>query len=266
MTQSNYPKSYLMITLFISANGPKNSRHGGVGLFFKNSLNAKIRNDLSFDESIVLEILFGHKKIFFTIIYRSPAFSYLSIEFQAFLSNFERLYTGIKAENPHAIFFTGDFNAHCKFWWPGGDTTQEGTQIDELFTKLGLFQVISEPTNFEPLSRASCIDLIITDQPNIILNSGTRPSLDSYCHHQILHCSVNINIPPPPPFKRKIWHYNRANTAAIKRSMNNFPWQQCLSLNMNPNWQVKTFTDTFLNIMFNFIPNDVKTIVPRNPP
>ena len=47
------------------------------------------------------------------------------------------------------MFLTGDFNAHSQFWWPEGDTTDEGTDI-ELFSKLGLSQVISEPTNFEP--------------------------------------------------------------------------------------------------------------------
>ena len=64
-------------------------------------------------------------------------------------------------------------------------TTSEGTKIKELFTKLGLFQLISEPTNFEPHKNPSCIDLVVTDQPNIILDSGTRASLDTYCHHQV---------------------------------------------------------------------------------
>ena len=39
----------------------------------KNSLPVVIRNDLSFEESIVAELKFGRKKIFFTILYRSPA-------------------------------------------------------------------------------------------------------------------------------------------------------------------------------------------------
>ena len=39
------------------------TRHGGVGLFLKNSLPIKIRNDLSFEESIVVELKFGRKKI-----------------------------------------------------------------------------------------------------------------------------------------------------------------------------------------------------------
>ena len=48
--------------------------------------------------------------------------------------------------------------------------------------------------------------------------------------------------------------------------MNSFPWRQHLNTNTNPNWQVKTFTDTFLNIMSNFIPNETKRFVPRDPP
>ena len=126
----------------------------------------------------MVELKFGRKKIFFTVLYRSPAFNHTSPEFQGFLSNFENLYSNIQAENPLATFFTGDFNARSQFWWLHGDTTPEGVEIDELFTKLGLSQIISEPTNFEPNKNPSCIDLVITDQPNLILDSGTRASLD----------------------------------------------------------------------------------------
>ena len=137
--------------------------------------------------------------------------------------------------------------------------------IEELFTNLGLSQVISEPTNFEHRKNPSCVDLLVTDQPNTILDSGTPASLDSYCHHQIIYCRVNFKI-PPLPFERKIWHYNRADSAAIKRSMTNFPWRQHLNINTDPNWQAQTFTDTLLNIMSNFIPNETKRFVPRDPP
>ena len=239
---------------------------GGVGLFYKNSLPVIVRDDLSFDESIVVELKLGRKKIFFTVLYRTPAFNHNSPEFRDFLSNFENLYSNIKTENPFAVFFTGDFNAHSQFWWPNGDTTPESTEIEELITNLGSFQLISESTNFEPHKNPSCIDLVVTDQPSIILDSGTRASLDSYCHHQIVHCKVNFRIPPPLPFERKIWQFNRENAVAIKRSMNSFPWRQHLNTNNNPNWQVKTFTDIFLNIMSNFVPNETKRFVPREPP
>ena len=48
--------------------------------------------------------------------------------------------------------------------------------------------------------------------------------------------------------------------------MTKFPWLQHLSLNNDPNWKVKTFTDILLNIMSNFVPNKTKKIVPRDPP
>ena len=128
------------------AYNPANNRHCGVGLFFKNSLPVIVCDHLSFDESIVVELKFGRKEIFFIVLYRTPAFKHTSPEFQAFLINFENLYSNIKTENPFAIFSTGDFNAHSQFWWPDGDTTPEGTEIEELITKLGLSQLISEPT------------------------------------------------------------------------------------------------------------------------
>ena len=227
---------------------------------------SKLRNDLSFNESIVAELNFGRKKFFFTVLYRSPAFNHTSSEFNLFLSNFTNLYSKIKNENPYASFCTGDFYGHSQFWWPGGDTTAEGREIENLICSLGLSQLISEPTNFEPNKNPSCIDLVMTDQPNLVLDSGTRASLDSFCHHQITYCKVNVNIPPPPPFERKIWHYDRANIPLLKRSMSCFPWLQHLNINQDPNWQVKTFTKYFLNITVNFIPNETRIIIPRDPP
>ena len=105
------------------------------------------------------------------MLYRSPAFKFGSQEFEEFLTNFRNLYSKIKAEKPFATFFTGDFNGHSQFWWPVGDTTPESREIEDLFTSLNLSPIISEPTNFEPGQNPSCIDLIVTDQPNLIIDS-----------------------------------------------------------------------------------------------
>ena len=67
-----------------------------------------------------------------------------------FLSNFKNLYSKIKTENPFAMFFAGDFNGKSHLWWTDGDETPEGRELDDMFTSLGLSQVISEPTNFDP--------------------------------------------------------------------------------------------------------------------
>ena len=70
---------------FISCNNSQNQRHGGVGLLYKNSLPIKLRNDLAFQESIVVELTFGNKKIFFTVLYRNPTYKSGSVEFNYFL-------------------------------------------------------------------------------------------------------------------------------------------------------------------------------------
>ena len=70
------PETLINDYTFVPANNPANVRHGGVGLFFKNSLPIIDRNDLSIDESIVIELKFGRKKVFCTVLYRSPAFSH----------------------------------------------------------------------------------------------------------------------------------------------------------------------------------------------
>ena len=48
--------------------------------------------------------------------------------------------------------------------------------------------------------------------------------------------------------------------------MSNFPWNQHLNLNHDPNWQSKEFNKIFLNIMSNFIPHESKKILPRDNP
>ena len=120
------PDSLLNDYTFIAVNHPDNVTHGGVGLFYKNSLPLKLQNDLAFRESIVVELKFGRKKIFFTLLYRSPSFKYSSIEFNDFISNFNVLHTKIQAENPYAFFYIGDFNGHSQFWWSDGGNTPKG--------------------------------------------------------------------------------------------------------------------------------------------
>ena len=77
-----------------------------------------VRRELSFSESLVVELKFGRENIFFTVLYRSPSFAHNSRKFQDFMENFRNLHSKVIAENPFAIFFTGDFNGHSQTWRP----------------------------------------------------------------------------------------------------------------------------------------------------
>ena len=163
------------------------------------------------------------------------------------------------------MFFTGDFNAQSQTWYPDGDSNLEGVDLDNLFSDLNLTQIISEPTHFmRDTCNPTCIDLIVTDQPNLILNSGVRDSLDVTVKHKIIFCKINFKIPPPPNYSRKFWHFERASENSIKAAVSLYPWEERLR-DLNPNRQVDILNQTILNIMSNFIPNEVKTVNPREP-
>ena len=98
-------------------------------------------------------------------------------EFDLFLADFENLYTNISKNN---------FNGHSLSWWPNG----EGHSLNNLSTTLDRSQLISEPTNFKDNKFPSCIYLIICDQPNVVMESGVRPSPDNICKHQMTFCNL----------------------------------------------------------------------------
>ena len=104
---------------FISSDHPSGDKKGGVGIFYKETLPLKYnRDDLSFEECIVVELRFGRKKICFTVLYRNPTNKPNSPEFLNFVHKFEdHLHKKIKEEKPYTVFYTGDFNAHSFNWW-----------------------------------------------------------------------------------------------------------------------------------------------------
>ena len=127
--------------------------------------------------------------------------------------------------------------------------------------------MINEPTHFfRNGCTPSCIDIILTDQPNLVMSSGVRPSLDPTVKHQMTFCKLNFKIPPPPNYQRQIWHFNRANMVSIKKAMSIFPWKTNLLRLQNPTDQVTLLNKTIINIMSNFVPNEFKTFRPSEPP
>ena len=77
-------------------------------------------------------------------------------------------------------------------------------QSIELVTlKYGLHQISIESTYVLDNS-SSCIDLIFTSQPNLVVDSGVYPSLHANCHHQIVYAKFNLKIHFTLPYERKI--------------------------------------------------------------
>ena len=115
-------------------------------------------------------------------------------------------------------------------------------------------------------SSKSCIDLIFTDQPNLVIETGVHPSLHEQCHHQIVHRKLSASNIAVPPYTRRIWYYDKADFANVMKSIEMFCWQEHLDKIACLNDQVKLLNEVLLNIYSNYIPNQVKTIRLRQAP
>ena len=131
-----------------------------------------------------------------SLIYRSP--SQNNDEFHLFLTNLERLFSDINKRKRTLSVVTGDFDARSSYWWSYDTNSTEGANLFSLTSLNDFFQLINEPTRFQNNSYSS-IDLILTDQPNLSVNTGVHSSLHPNCHHQIVHSSFNLNVYYPSP-------------------------------------------------------------------
>ena len=245
-------------------NLPENTTHGGVILYCKEYLAVKHRVDLQkFENFVVAEFSISNKKVFIVVVYRRYSLSQDEVEL--FFQKLNEVITDINNENPHLILLTGDLNAHNSTWFNGDATDHFGTSTQAIFDKHNLTQLVNQPTYITNNSR-TCIDLVVTDQPNLVLNCEIHPSLHPNCHHQINYVKININCPPPPPFPRRVWHYNRANSEAIRGALLQYEWERILGNMTSIDEQVEKFNAVLSNVAKNFIPHDDIIVKPKDPP
>ena len=130
----------------------------------------------------------------------------------------------ITENKPFLTILLGDFNAKHN-WCSDDRPTQEGCKIDNVGSQFLLSQIIKGLTHISQ-SFSSCIDLIFTNQPNLVTDSGVHPSLHSNYHHQIVYAKFDLKIIYPPPCERHIWHYNQSKPELIRKALEIFTWQR----------------------------------------
>ena len=75
-------------------------------------------------------------------------------------------------------------------------------------------QLIIEPIHILE-NMSSCIDLIFSNQPNTVLDSGVHSSLHSKCHYQLIYSRICLKIEYPLPYTCEIWDFIKAKTVLI---------------------------------------------------
>ena len=137
----------------------------------------------------------------------------------------------------------------------GGPLTNKVRKVTAILNSStsGYTQLINSATHVIGNS-SSCIDLIFTQQPNLVTSSGVHASLHNNCHHQITFAHINLLIEYPPTYHRLIWDYSNADILNIRRSTSSINWSHLFSDN-HIDIQVSIFEECVLNVFKNCVPN-----------
>ena len=80
------------------------------------------------------------------------------------------------------------------------------------------------PIQLSILNTSSCIDLIFTNQPNLVTGSGVHPSLHPKCHHQIVFVKLSLKVEYSLLYVRLIWDHKNTDIPSINRAIDIFDW------------------------------------------
>ena len=195
------------------ADHPNNVKRGGICAYIRELLPVWCLSNTYLQESLILKISINIRKDYVVSLYRS--LSQTPDEFGSFINNLQKLIANIYSRKADFVLMIGDFHAKSYKWSINDTTTPEGDQLESITSLYRMKQIISEPSHTLQHS-SSCIDLIFTNQPNIVMDSRVDSPLHSKCHHEIIYSKLNLKIVYPPLYIRKIWNYNRAETDLIK--------------------------------------------------
>ena len=206
----------------IRADNPSYLKTGSVYIYVKEPLTIKVLSINNLHECLVCEFFLNCHRSYIVSLYRSPSQS--SDNYDHFIITFEQLIVHLNSFKPHLLLITGDFNARSSSLWSSDVDNIEGIRLKSITSFHRLHQIINESTHILP-SSSYCIDLIFTNQPNMITDIGVHPSLHQNCYHQIIFTKINMTIFYPTPYERLVLDYSNTNVEAINLTIESFNWE-----------------------------------------
>ena len=149
---------------------PSNKKRGGVCINYKASLPLRVIDICFLQECTIFEMMIGDKQCNFVVLYRSP--SQNQDVFDSFSKTLKITLDKLMLNNTFMLLdLTGDLNAKSKNWYPLDRTTCEGNIIETITSHSGLHQLTHDLIHILE-KPSSCIDLIFTSQPNMLVKFG----------------------------------------------------------------------------------------------
>jgi len=265
---SSIPDQLLSIAGFLPPIRNDRNRHGGgVLIYCADHLPVVPRPDLSTApyESTWVEI--KHKpneKILIGVFYRPP--NQRAADRDQFLLHLNQVVSAVIQENPKSVLIMGDFNDRCTEWNGSHFTSELGTKLYEMVADNGLTQIIDSPTHLDNAGRPQhLLDLLITDSPDLILDSQVLPPIGS-CKHCPTFCKLAISLPKDKPFKRTVWDFNNVDIISLTDALTAAPWNTAYELYDDVDDIEHFWNQLFLETARQYIPTRTITVHPHTKP
>ena len=90
-------------------------------------------------------------------------------------------------------------------------------------------------------------------------------SLHPSRHNKIIYAKFNLKIHKPPPYKRQIWHYDKANADHIRKLVDLYPWGKALR-NLSISSIILLYNKRDKNIISNYMSHETVIFDAWDPP
>ena len=242
----------------------RNDRRGGGACAYvtNNILSNRLKTLEPPDIDLIwFELKLTNKKVVIGVGYRPPGQN--QEEADRFMEQFSASLTSVMARNPESIIIMGDLNDTCTKWDSIHVNSDLKNDLYDLVNVLDMVQLVNEPTHILSTSQ-SCIDIVITDSPGYVVSLDLLPPLGS--KHVSVYMEFEISYPRDKNFMRHVWDYDKGNYDGLNEAINGYQWNDFLSTNDDVDYKTNIWTDTFLSLCKNSIPNRDIKVRPRDLP
>ena len=89
------------------------------------------------------------------------------------------------------LVLMGDFNLPGVRWFdgPSADALYEQDEFLNMFLEFGLSQMVNAPTR-----SSAILDLVFTNEPNLVSGVSIMPPLSSTCDHNVVNFKINLRV------------------------------------------------------------------------
>lgn len=204
---------------------------GGVMLYVKSTLNAKLRKDIDndyFKESVWCEIMNKKERLLVGICYRPPnADKEMDLGLRGLMETICK----------DTFILMGDFNYHID-WHKQVGERQQDKEFLELMENNHLIQVVDKPTRGE-----NTLDLVITSEDHLIENVDVGEHFLT-SDHQIVRFKILFEQGADRVQKSRRYNFFKANYEKVREKIKDFNLnKQVELLEVEESWK------TFLNII-----------------